>query len=199
MIPDRETLESLLAKHGVQGLSIACIVDGETSSSIAVGSAALDPVRAPMSTSTWLQHASLSKTVGTAFALEKFAKRGISLDDPVNHVLAGIGSTYRLKSAIGKPAAWAHQVCVRHLMDHTGLGMHYVFGIDPARGSMPGPVALLEGQHEQGFVYEKILVDKCPGTLRYSGGGFVRSAILESLRVIAMHFLSDCGMGGILI
>ena len=58
MIPDRETLESLLAKHGVQGLSIACIVDGETSSSIAVGSAALDPVRAPMSTSTWLPHLS---------------------------------------------------------------------------------------------------------------------------------------------
>ena len=88
-------------------------------------------------------------------------------------------------------------------MDHTGLGMHYVFGIDPARGSMPGPVALLEGQHEQDFGYKKILVDKCPGTrFNYSGGGFV--LLQHILEVICGEpiadaikpFLSDCGMGG---
>ena len=44
----------------------------------------------PMAPTTWLQYASLSKTVGTAFALETFATRGLSPSTSVNEALADL-------------------------------------------------------------------------------------------------------------
>ena len=79
--------------------------------------------------STWLQIASLSKTLGTAFAIEYFTARGIPMDSPVNSLLRDAGATFQLTPAPGNPTEWADQVTLAQLTNHTGLGMHYVNGV----------------------------------------------------------------------
>ena len=64
----RAYLDDCLQRHGVAGVSIAALEPGRVRTMTA--GLASRAGRAPMAPSTWLQHASLSKTVGTAFALE---------------------------------------------------------------------------------------------------------------------------------
>ena len=159
-----------------------------------------------MAPSTWLEQASLSKTIGTAFALEYFAARGVPLDTPVNDLLARAGSPLRLGAAPGKPAAWADALKLHHLMDHSGLGLHYVNGIaldDPR--PIPPVLALVAGgprAREHGYPAEGLRVEKEPGTrFGYSGGGFlVLQHLLETLEggapiaEVTRPFLDACGM-----
>ena len=50
---------------------------------------------------------------------------------------------------MGCPKPWADEVRLKHLVNHTSLGMHYVYGIPVSRpGGMPSPRELLEGVHE---------------------------------------------------
>ena len=88
-----------------------------------------------MRPSTWMQVASLSKTVATAFSIEFFAARGISFDKRVNELLAEIGSEFRLEPTpeLDEGQYWSDTVQLKHLVNHTGLGMHYVYGIKPNR------------------------------------------------------------------
>ena len=98
-----------------------------------------------MTEDTWMQMASLSKTVGAAFGLEYFSRRGISWDSSVNEVfrqytsspLEG-GELFQLVP--GKPmgsnedeqqlvdSSWVDEVKLFHLVSHSALGMHYVNG-----------------------------------------------------------------------
>ena len=100
------------------------------------------------------QIASLSKTVGTAFAMEYFIERsvagsaervpaGLTLDTPVTTLLRLCGSGFELRAAPGGDPAWCQQLQLRHLMNHTGLGMHYVIGVEAAARYPPPPQSVL--------------------------------------------------------
>ena len=111
--------------------------------------------------------ASLSKTMGSAFAIEFFKERGIPLETSVNKLLAETKSTFRLST---------DEVNLAHLMSHNALNMHYVNGV-PADRNMPDISEFLEGNDEYG--YEAIAVKNKPGTkFSYSGAGFI---VLEYL------------------
>jgi len=197
----------LLDKFGVAGLSIGTLHNGVVGSTCSGLAQREDPYNActsarslPMQADTWVQVASLSKTVATAFAMEYLGERGINFDTNVNQLLAKIGSNYRLQPADRAPASWANEVQLRHLVNHTGLGMHYVYGFPPDRmRGMPPMQDLMEGKHN----YESIFVSKKPNTkFAYSGGGFVmlqhicqtiagsEQAFVEATR----KFMDKCGM-----
>eukprot|EP00300_Choanocystis_sp_HF-7_P040195 c663_g1_i1.p1 GENE.c663_g1_i1~~c663_g1_i1.p1 ORF type:complete len:423 (+),score=72.01 c663_g1_i1:192-1271(+) len=153
-----------------------------------------------MTPTTYIELASLSKTIATAFALEFFDQRGVSIDASVNEVLATTSSPFRLKAAPGADPSWPSQVKIRHLMDHTGLGMHYVHGI-PMHHSMPSCLDILEGR-AQAYGYAPLVVNKCPGEkFNYSGGGFiVLQHVIEAMcdsgdiEAITRAFLDSVGM-----
>ena len=194
-------LQDLLARFGIAGTSVA-VLDGTGSSPIGV-SAGVAVKSAPplhMTPKVWLQQASLSKTVASCFAIEYFNRRGISMDAPVNSLLARTDSSYRLKPGPGCPGLWAEQVKLYHLVNHTALGMHYVYGIPRTRaGGMPTAHSLLEGIHAAELGYEQLLVEKEPGSkFAYSGGGFlVLQHLLEEMEhrpieTIMRTFLDEC-------
>ena len=179
-----EQLQGLLEQYKVAGVSIAVLGAGDITSQTAglsckQGSRTPSSVHrrddVPMYDSTWLQLASLSKTLGTAFAIEYFKKQGIGMDSGVNPLLKAAGSTFRLRSAPGKLAEWVEQVTLAQLVNHSGLGMHYVNGV-PMSKPMPSMVALMSGSAEALAPYGYACLDltKEPGTkFGYSGGGFM--------------------------
>jgi malate synthase len=159
----QETLEAALLKHQVKGAQI-CITTGPTSlQTLALGQA---------TTRTWFELASLSKTIASCFAIEYFRKAGLSLNTPVNSVLAKTKSSFRIKSLDPANPHWGDQVTLAQLMNHNALNMHYVTGT-PANQAMP---ALTEVLSAVGVINE-------PGTkFQYSGGGYlVLEHLLESL------------------
>lgn len=172
-------LETLLEKYQVSGVSLALTVDNGAKVAICAGVADKSS-DANVMPNTFFEAASLSKTIAAAFALEYFKNKNISLDKPVNELFAEMGVSYRIRSAAGKPAEWAQQLTIRHLMNHTGLGMHYVMGI-PLDQDMPDVLDLIEGKNKYG--YQHLFVEKEPGkTFSYSGGGFlVLQYLLESI------------------
>jgi allantoicase len=141
---------------------------------------------------TWFELASLSKSVASAFALEYFAQKGISLNTPVNQLLSKTQSDFRLAGP------WGDQVCLAHLMNHKALNLHYVNGV-PASEIMPPIQDFLRGNAQYG--YEPIAVVNPPGEVfKYSGGGFL---VLEHLiqemegqpiHVLTRPFLDALGM-----
>ena len=76
------------------------------------------------------------------------------------------------------------QVQLRHLVNHTGLGMHYVYGFPPDRvRGMPPMQDLMEGKHN----YESIFVSKKPNTkFAYS---------VDSRLILPAGPRSDCSPG----
>ncbi len=90
------------------------------------------------------------------------------------------------------------EVNLSMLVNHTALGMHYVYGI-PLSSKMPTPVELLSGVKEYG--YENLLLERVPGVkFSYSGGGFVVLQYLleemerRSIDLITRDFLDRCGL-----
>jgi malate synthase len=138
---------------------------------------------------TWFEMASLSKTVGSAFALEYFRHKGISLSTSVDDLLEKSGSDFRLND---------ERVKLTHLMNHMALNMHYVNGV-PADREMPPIRDFLDGNTEYGYAPIKVL--HTPGeTFQYSGGGFlVLEHLLEALEgksiaEMTRPFLDQMGM-----
>jgi CubicO group peptidase (beta-lactamase class C family) len=84
-------LTALLAKHGVPGCQVAVLNGLDAPVQTIVAGLRDRAENAPVTEDTWFQIASCSKTVGTAFALEEFARRGLSIDTPVNHVRCASG------------------------------------------------------------------------------------------------------------
>lgn len=208
-------LDALLAECGgggggaVHGASVATLWPrgghGDAEVSLVRGDVAIDTFRGGRvaSADSVLQHASLSKPIGTAFALEFFAERGLSLETSVNDVLQRCGSPFRLEAAPGGDAAWADQVQLQHLVSHTGgLGQHYVHGtpVTASSGAVPTPLALLRGEAPG---YAPVRVARAPDTeFAYSGGGFVLlQHVLEQLAGGQQHisalmapWLARCGL-----
>ncbi|KAL1519419.1 hypothetical protein AB1Y20_022942 [Prymnesium parvum] len=171
-------LEAELAKFNVSGVSIALLVasGGDAVIHTQTAGVADRTSSTPMFDSTWLQIASLSKTIAAAFACEYFETRGLPMHTtPVNPLLREAGSTFQLKSAPGHPPEWADKVMLAHLLDHTGLGMHYVNGI-PLSHPFPPVLSLMSGSADKAapYGYASIDLTREPGTrFSYSGGGFL--------------------------
>ena len=112
---------------------------------------------------TWFELASLSKTLASAFAIEYFTEKDVSLETSVNSIFRKTDSDFRLKS---------DQVTLRHLMSHSALNMHYVKGYELGK-KMPPILELLS----------EIDVLAEPGKeFHYSGGGFlVLEHLIESI------------------
>jgi len=136
-------------------------------------------ISSPMKGSTWLQQASLSKTIGAAYMVSYYQARGVPLDTPVTSVLKRLESLivlevsqampslltpalslhllllstslllisfFYVKVGPGCPQSWIGELTLSHLVNHTGLGMHYVYGAPPSRAKgMPTPRELLQG------------------------------------------------------
>jgi malate synthase len=141
---------------------------------------------------TWFEVASLSKSVASAFAIEYFTKKGISLHTPVNQLLGTTDSDFRLRGT------WGDQVTLAHLMNHKALNLHYVHGV-PVTERMPPILDFLRGNALYG--YEPVSVINPPGTVfKYSGGGFlVLEHLIEELEgqaiaAITRPFLDALGM-----
>jgi malate synthase len=138
---------------------------------------------------TWFEMCSLSKSVGSAFAMEYFRKKNISLDTSVDELLAQTSSDFRLHHP---------DVTLTHLMNHSALNLHYVNGA-PLSTQMPDVREFLTGNKD--LNYPPIQVINPPGEkFQYSGGGFL---VLEHLiqehsgrpiQELTREFLDQLGM-----
>ena len=178
-------LDELLDAYAVAGVSIAVLRPGGdgTVAAQAAGLSCREPELA-MFDSTWLEIASLSKTFAAAFMLEYFKSRGVSEDAAVNPLLREAGSAFELKVADGQPPEWSEQVTLAQLVNHTGLGMHYVNGV-PLSEPMPAVCELISGTEAAPapYGYASLELTKEPGTqFGYSGGGFLVLQHLLELR-----------------
>ena len=150
---------------------------------------------AVLKTDMRVEVASLTKTVGAAFAIDFFRKMKISMTHKVNDLLRKYDSEFVLTS--DQSEEWAEGVELQHLVNHTALGMHYVYGF-PTGKKPTCEALLLDGQK---FGYDNIKVERKPGTkFKYSGGGFVLlEHMLElisgkSVETLMRAFLDDNGM-----
>ncbi len=145
-------LEKALSKHQINGAQIT-VITPKGHQNLAFGSA---------KKTTWFEFASLSKSVGSAFAIEYFTKNNIALTTSVNDLVPELGLDPK--------------VTLAHLMSHSALNLHYVNGV-PADRKMPKISEFLKGNAEYG--YEPVKVINPPGEkFQYSGGGFL---VLEYL------------------
>jgi malate synthase len=175
-----EDLQNCLTKHHIRSAQITIINGSDNQQDIALGHA---------TTKTWFEMASLSKTVASAFAIEYFKGKGISLLTSVDELLEKTDSQFRLNDK---------RVLLTHLMSHSALNMHYVNGV-PANKKMPPIKNFLTGNEEYG--YPSIKVVHPPGEVfQYSGGGFlVLEHLIEELEKKSIYdltrpFLDQLGM-----
>jgi malate synthase len=173
-----EALRAILKKHDITGAMLTVTTAWGKAQTITLGERIQD--QANVTGNTWFEIASLSKTLASAFAIEYFKKRGVSLHDFVNPLLAQTKSSFRLKSMNSAHPEWAEEVTIAHLMKHAALNMHYVNGV-PADQEMPNVSELVGGSKKYGYV--PVEVQNKPGTaFQYSGGGFmVLEHLIESL------------------
>ena len=183
-------LREILERHpDVAGVSLGLIIDYEVRGAC-LGFARVS-TNEVLTEHHYLECASLSKTVATAFAIEYFARRGVSMDSPVNSLLESAGSPWRitlppvqLAAAAGKandaaPAAlnaqWPSRVLLSHLVNHTALGMHYVYGFPVSSLPLPSPLDLLTAKGPAAQAgYSPLYLEREPGArFAYSGGGFI--------------------------
>lgn len=204
----REIEKNFVAKlsesNHVVGVSSSIHFDG-TVQSVYAGHACLKSGE-KMAQSHLLQCASLSKTVGTAFAIEYLKSKGIDFaSTSVNDLLLSLNSNWRIELApeTKLPADTSSQVMLPMLVNHTALGMHYVYGF-PITATIPtcadilnsSPIAL-ENK------YQPLFLARQPGqSFSYSGGGFiVLQYIIElmegvSVDVATREFLRRCDLEG---
>jgi len=167
-------LSTVLEKHvDVPGLSIGLIKDYDT---IGVSSGlARSSIKEILTNNHFLECASLSKTVASVFAFEYLNNIGIRTDESVNSVLERFHSDWRIRISpqLNLPASAADELKLFMLMNHTGLGMHYVNGI-PLSHAFPSMYDLISGKHQEDYKYQPIFLEKVPGSrFSYAGGGYL--------------------------
>lgn len=146
-------IEKAYKKHGIKDAQITIMTSSHDHQTLAFGTATKE---------TWFEMASLSKSVASAFAIEYFKSKNISLNASVNDFLPDLNLDPK--------------VTIAHLMSHCALNLHYVNGV-PANRKMPDIDKFLKGNTEYG--YEPVKVVNPPGEkFQYSGGGFL---VLEHL------------------
>ena len=198
-------LEEILSRHpDVAGFNVGYMFDYKPAG-VSAGYARVS-TQEKMTPAHYMEAASLSKTVGTAFACEYFKARGVSMQAPVNTVLRQCGSPWLItlppKAPSHLSADWPETVTLAQLVNHTALGMHYVYGLPLSHG-MPQTLDFLDGTLEHAFGYAPLYLEKKPGSsFKYSGGGFITLQYLvetleggeKSITEIMQSFLSSCGM-----
>lgn len=191
-----DTLMQLLNKHTlVPGASLA-VVDHFKVHPVTAGLARLTTSE-KFTSKHFIQCASLSKTVAAAFAHEYFGALAIPMTTSVNDLLRKYNSEWLIEST--NPAYHADDVTLSMLLNHTALGMHYVYGI-LLTGRVPSPLELLNGSAEDRG-YEYLRLERPAGTqFSYSGGGFVVMQYLleliegRPLEQFTKAFLNGCGL-----
>jgi CubicO group peptidase (beta-lactamase class C family) len=195
-------IETLLRGHSnVPGLSLT-VIDQFKPHPLSFGQARVAKNEA-MTNDHFVQCASLSKTVAAAFAIEYFSARNIPMTTSTNSLLERYQSTWKIEvsPASSLPQSAADQVTLAMLVNHTALGMHYVYGIPIDRDVMPKTVQLLEGTAGKDLKYDRLYLERQPGTtFSYSGGGFVVLQYLmelmekSSIDKITRNFLDRVGL-----
>jgi malate synthase len=173
-------MDEILNKHKIDSAQIS-IIHHHHLQNICLGQADLE---------TKFELASLSKTIASAFSIEFFRSQNIPLSTSVNELLNKTSSTFRIENG--------DHVLVEHLMNHSALNMHYVYGI-PSNIKMPNIETLLKVNNE--FNYEPIKVLHPPGEVfKYSGGGFlvlehlVEALSNKSIQELTKNFLIQLGL-----
>ena len=196
-----DSVSAILSKHpDVAGVQIG-LVQNYCSSSITCGFARKSTGEA-MSHLHYMECASLSKTVAAAFAIEYFSKKDIPLSSSVNELLCRAKSPWRIATSekFQIQDIEKDNVTLEMLMNHTALGMHYVYGV-PLSHSFPSSLEFLNGSCSE-YGYAPLYLERKPGvSFKYSGGGFiVLQHLLEMfengkhIQEIMQPFLDACGM-----
>ena len=165
-------LNKCLQKHpDVAGVSIG-LVNNYITSGISAGYARKS-TQEKMTPSHYMECASLSKTVASAYAIEYFTKHNISLSSKVSDLLIACGSPWRLEvhpDQKHRNDINLDLITITMLMNHTALGMHYVYGI-PLADTFPTSLELLNGTWEEKYGYAPLTIERPPGSsFKYSGG-----------------------------
>jgi len=176
-------LSTILRKYpDVAGVSVGLVKDYDILACSA-GYARLSTYEI-LSPEHYMQCASLSKTIASVFAFEYFSKRSISMSYGVNDLLEQNGASWRIEVSpeLGLPSSFADSVSLAMLLNHTSLGMHYVYGI-PLKDDFPPVEKLIDGYYENIYRYQKLYLERIPGEkFAYSGGGFlVMQYLLETI------------------
>jgi malate synthase len=173
-------MDEILNKHKIDSAQIS-ILHHHHVQNVCLGHADLK---------TKFELASLSKTIASAFAIEFFHSLNIPLSSSVNELLRKTKSTFQIDNG--------QDVRIEHLMNHSALNMHYVYGL-PSTKKMPKVENLLMKNNE--FNYEPIKVLHPPGEVfKYSGGGFlVLEHLIEalsgkSIQELTKKFLMELGL-----
>jgi CubicO group peptidase (beta-lactamase class C family) len=153
----RFSIAERMTYHGVPGMSMAVIEDGNITWARAYGVGNRDDKYA-VTTSSLFQAASLSKTVSALGAVLIAQQGRVQLDDDVRQSLRS-----------WKPA---ERVTLRQLLSHSaGLTVSGFSGYEPG-APLPSTTEILNGQSPANN--EAVRVTRPPGTeVRYSGGGYV--------------------------
>ena len=189
-------LSKFLAKHqDVPGVTVAIVKDSKVEAHVA-GFARVKTHEA-FTEKHFIQCASLSKTVAAAFSHEYFGAKGIPMTASVNSLLRSAEAEWVIEST--SSAFNADDVTLSMLLNHTALGMHYVYGI-PLDVRVPSPLELINGSALK-FGYEVLKLERPAGTsFSYSGGGFVVMQYLletlegRSIEDITRSFLDNAGL-----
>ncbi len=195
----REKIDQVFTRHKIVGAEIALSSSLNCIQTLSLGESIKGKQK--VKADTLFEVASLSKSLASAFAIEYFSKKNISLKTSVNSLLAKTNSSFRLTSNDPAKPEWADQVNLEHLMSHRALNLHYVNGV-PANQKMPLIREFLEGNKE--FNYPPVKVINSPGKIfQYSGGGFlVLEHLIESLEEktiieLTRPFFDQCGLRNI--
>eukprot|EP01130_Rhizamoeba_saxonica_P009385 TRINITY_DN380_c0_g1_i1.p1 TRINITY_DN380_c0_g1~~TRINITY_DN380_c0_g1_i1.p1 ORF type:complete len:365 (+),score=82.17 TRINITY_DN380_c0_g1_i1:774-1868(+) len=189
MMLENEAIE-WMDTYNIPGLSIHCFHPTSFDSNFTI-SLGTEKRGKPVTSRSRFQIASLSKTVGTAFALMIFEELKISVDSKIMDL--GLDLTqYLTMVGSDRVCEW---VTLKNLMNHTAFNMHYVYGFAE---EIPDSVKLLDGS-----VYEeKVGVIAESDNFSYSGGGFllleyiVKLLLGDEYGAKLEKFLKDCGMEG---
>jgi malate synthase len=173
-------INSLLEKHNIIGATVSVVENNQDIQTLNFGYAKKNIKE--VDSNTYFQIASLSKSVATAFSIEYFKEKDIDLNTSVNQLLEKLGVEFRLKksSSTQDDSFSAEDVKIKHLMNHSGLNLHYVNGVE-ANKLMPPISDFLNGDSQ--YDYPPIEVINNPGKIfKYSGAGFiVLEYLIESL------------------
>ena len=165
---DPYSLQQLMERFGVPGLSVAVIKDGRIDIAKAYGLADVT-AKSPVTPETAFQAASISKPV-TAFAVMRLVEAGkLSLDENVNRYL----KSWKVPE---NEFTRDRPVTLRALLSHTsGTGDGFGFpGYHPS-SERPTLVQILNGDKPSNV--GRVFWERPPFTaFKYSGGGTVRRA-----------------------
>lgn len=162
-VSDAALMRRLLEESHVPGVSIAVIKDFKVALAVAYGVADAD-TRAPVTTRTTFQAASISKPVAAMVSLKAVQEGRFSLDQDINTIL----KSWKLPP--GQPSS-SGPVTPRMLMSHTsGMGDGYGFPGYAPGAPLPTVQQILDGVPPSNL--RPIRLERAPASgFEYSGGG----------------------------